>query len=604
MVRIYQCEVLIMAYQALYRKWRPLSFNDVVGQGHIVTTLKNEILSGKAAHAYLFCGTRGTGKTSCAKIFARAINCLNPKDGNPCNECEICRGALDGSVLDIVEIDAASNNGVDNIREIREEVSYSAAQAKYKIYIIDEVHMLSGGAFNALLKTLEEPPAHVVFILATTEAHKLPATITSRCQRFDFKRISVRDIVVRMREIVTAENIDIDIEALELIAQLADGAMRDALSILDQCVGASDGKITLDAARSVLSITSDENISNTVDAIYKKDTVKIISILADIAASGKDMNNFMEMLVNRFRDILVCKVSKTADGLFECSDETLENIKKASAYFDSAQLSYIIETLCSACADAKWQKNARTLYELALMRLCDERLNMSSGALLARIEKLESMISGGVSYSPQTAPSKADDDISSDTKEDDIPPWDIPEEEKQDTAYEQAEPLPKEPYLDTPLAQESPVIKKPVQKEEKRAEVKSPSGISNVWGELLLVLEKKYPPLYGTLSMKKAKFANDTLYIINETYVKQIVTMMKNDFDDALGSVVGHTIKVNFVTEAEFDMIDDESADVCVAKDTETKTDNKTDTKEAAIISDDPLDALLNLGNEDIIIEE
>ena len=581
-----------MAYQALYRKWRPLSFNDVVGQGHIVTTLKNEILSGKAAHAYLFCGTRGTGKTSCAKIFARAINCLNPKDGNPCNECEICRGALDGSVLDIEEIDAASNNGGDNIREIREEVSYSAAQAKYKIYIIDEVHMLSGGAFNALLKTLEEPPAHVVFILATTEAHKLPATITSRCQRFDFKRISVRDIVVRMREIVTAENIDIDIEALELIAQLADGAMRDALSILDQCVGASSGKITLDVARSVLSITSDENISNTVDAIYKKDTVKIISILADIAASGKDMNNYMEMLVKRFRDILVCKVSKTIDGLFECSDETLENIKKASAYFDSAQLSYIIETLCSACADAKWQKNARTLYELALMRLCDERLNMSTAALLARIEKLESMISEGVSYSPSSVPSMSDNVITSDTKEDDIPPWDMPEE-NHDTANEQNEPL-----------QEEPVIKKPAQKEEKRAEVKSPSGISNVWGELLLVLEKKYPPLYGTLSMKKAKFANDTLYIINETYVKQIVTMMKNDFDDALGSVVGHAVKVNFVTEAEFDMLDDESADVCVSKDTETKTDDKTDTKEAAIISDDPLDALLNLGNEDIIIEE
>lgn len=289
-----------MAYQALYRKWRPRTFDDVIGQPYVVSTLKNEILSGKTAHAYLFCGTRGTGKTSCAKIFARAINCLHPKDGNPCNECEICRGALDGSIMDITEIDAASNNGVDNIREIRDEVSYSAAQAKYKIYIIDEVHMLSGGAFNALLKTLEEPPPYVVFILATTEAHKLPATITSRCQRFDFKRISVHDIVIRLREITTAEGVSADIEALELVARLADGAMRDALSILDQCISALTDKITVEGVNAVMGVAPDEAVAKMVSAIADKDNAALLSALSDVVRDGKDVSQFIDTLIRRF----------------------------------------------------------------------------------------------------------------------------------------------------------------------------------------------------------------------------------------------------------------------------------------------------------------
>ncbi len=587
-----------MAYQALYRKWRPLSFDDVVGQGHIVTTLKNEISSGKAAHAYLFCGTRGTGKTSCAKIFARAINCLNPKDGNPCNECEICKGALGGSIMDITEIDAASNNGVDNIREIRDEVSYSAAQAKYKIYIIDEVHMLSGGAFNALLKTLEEPPAHVIFILATTEAHKLPATITSRCQRFDFKRISVHDIVIRLREIVTAEEIDADIDALELIARLADGAMRDALSILDQCVGACGGKISLDAARSVLSVASDEAIGAAVNAIYEKDASKIIRSLSDIVQSGRDVNNFIEMLIRRFRDILVCKVAKSIDGLFEYSQDTIESIQKSADAFGAAELSYIIETLCGALADAKWQKNARVLYELVLMRLCDERLGDSNAAILARLERLEASLSGGarITHAPDSYTPPAEKTVPNKEK-DDTPPWDIPEEEAPPPpeVMPEEEPIPASKSEPEKIA---PAPAKPVAKPAK--------AVSNVWGELLGVLKKKYPPLYGALFMKKAKYANSTLYLINESYVKEIVSMFKNDFESALISVVPNS-RVSFVTDSEFDMIVEENASSLQPNDEEEapppaekpaqNTPDEPDT-------DDPLDALLSMGNDDIIIEE
>ena len=594
-----------MAYQALYRKWRPLSFDDVVGQGHIVATLKNESASGKAAHAYLFCGTRGTGKTSCAKIFARAINCLNPKNGNPCNECEICRGALSGSIVDITEIDAASNNGVDNIREIRDEVSYSAAQAKYKIYIIDEVHMLSGGAFNALLKTLEEPPPHVIFILATTEAHKLPATITSRCQRFDFKRISVHDIVVRMREIVTAENINADIEALELIARMADGAMRDALSILDQCAGACGGEITVGKVRSALSVASEEIIDDTVTAISERNVSKIIELFSGVVRDGKDINNYIDLLIRRFRDILVCKVSKNADGLFEYSDDTVGKINEASKLFAPAELSYIIESLCSASADAKWQKNARTLYELVLMRLCDERLVNSNAAILARLEKLEAVVSGGASINVQKVkPAQKNNTGTNESAlpdksgaADDVPPWDeepaAPPAEKPPAAASKPETV--SPSAGTAV---SAVAHKGTNKSYGK-------NVANVWGTLLSTIQGKYPPLYGTLFMKKAKFSNGMLYLVSEPYVKEIINMFKDGFSDVLSDIIGSEARFCFVSESEFDMIDDEvgisSAEGSAAENT---PDNKSETVNPENDDSDPLDALLDMGSDDIIVEE
>ncbi len=588
-----------MAYQALYRKWRPRTFDDVVGQTHVVSTLKNEIMSGKTAHAYLFCGTRGTGKTSCAKIFARAINCLHPKDGNPCNECAICRGALDGSILDITEIDAASNNGVDNIREIRDEVSYSAAQAKYKIYIIDEVHMLSGGAFNALLKTLEEPPPYVVFILATTEAHKLPATITSRCQRFDFKRISVHDIVIRLREITTAEDIRADVDALELIARLADGALRDALSILDQCVSALSDGITVEGVNAVMGVAPDEAVSKTVDALAAKDSASLLKTVAEVVREGKDINNFIETLTRRFRDILVCKVAGQADGLFEYSTETLAAIQDEAKRFGAAELSYIVEALCTASAEAKWQKNAKVLYELALLRLCDTQLAASNAALLVRIERLEQMFAGGAPVPVATPAEPAPPSI---PQAEDVPPWDVEPPQAAPVVQKAAEPKPAAPQQ--PAKAETRPAEKPASRPAaKNAARKTEPG--RVWAELLGILQKKYPPLYGALFMKKAKFSNDTLYLINEVYVKEIINMYGADFNSALYAVGGDGAKVAFVTETEFASIEESAPAPAEAQEAPVESalpavpDEEVEPQGA-----DPLDALLSMDNDDIVIED
>ena len=589
-----------MAYQALYRKWRPRTFDDVIGQTHVVSTLKNEIMSGKTAHAYLFCGTRGTGKTSCAKIFARAINCLHPKDGNPCNECAICRGALDGSILDITEIDAASNNGVDNIREIRDEVSYSAAQAKYKIYIIDEVHMLSGGAFNALLKTLEEPPPYVVFILATTEAHKLPATITSRCQRFDFKRISVHDIVIRLREITTAEGIRADVDALELIARLADGALRDALSILDQCVSALSDGITVEGVNAVMGVAPDEAVSETVDALASKDSAALLKTIAEVVREGKDINNFIETLTRRFRDILVCKVAGQADGLFEYSAETLAAIQAEATRFGAAELSYIVEALCTASAEAKWQKNAKVLYELALLRLCDTQLAASNAALLARIERLEQMFAGGAPV-PVVAP--AEPAPPSIPQAEDVPPWDVEPPQAAPVVQKAAEPKPAAPQQ--PAKVETRPAEKPASRPAaKNAARKTEPG--RVWAELLGILQKKYPPLYGALFMKKAKFSNDTLYLINEVYVKEIINMYSADFNSALYAVGGDGAKIAFVTETEFASIEESAPASAKMQEVpvESAPSSAVSDEEAEPQGADPLDALLSMDNDDIVIED
>lgn len=582
-----------MAYQALYRKWRPRTFDDVVGQTHVVATLKNEITSEKTAHAYLFCGTRGTGKTSCAKIFARAINCRNPKNGNPCNECEICLGELGGSIMDITEIDAASNNGVDNIREIRDEVSYSAAQAKYKIYIIDEVHMLSGGAFNALLKTLEEPPPHVVFILATTEAHKLPATITSRCQRFDFKRISVHDIVIRLREITAAEGIAADVDALELIARLADGAMRDALSILDQCAGALGGAVTADGVNSIMGCAADTVLAETVEAIADKNKAALLRVLADTVQSGRDINSFMDFLINRFRDILICKVTGQADELFEYSNETIADIEKAAKRFSAQELSYITEELCAASAEAKWQKNAKVLYELALLRLCDERLCASNAALLSRLEKLEQALAGTTTAVLSDA---ADLPKTPEKPQDDAPPWDTETPETVNT-------LPA-------AAHKAPTLPRP------KRPTHQTTASNRVWTELLGILQKKYPPLYGAIFMKKAKYFNSTLYLVNEVYVKEIINLYSDDFTSALHTVCGSAAKLSFVTQTEFDTVEgDADCTAAAPEDNAVKSasgsevqtadcaeNEKEDTETSS--SGDPLDALLTLNNDDIIIED
>ncbi|NLY44009.1 MAG: DNA polymerase III subunit gamma/tau [Clostridiaceae bacterium] len=384
-----------MLYQALYRKWRPQVFEDVVGQEHITQTLKNQVIAQKTAHAYLFCGTRGTGKTSVAKILSRAVNCPHSNNGNPCNKCDICRGIMDGSILDVVEIDAASNNGVDNVREIRDEVVYSPARTRRKVYIIDEVHMLSTGAFNALLKTLEEPPAHVMFILATTESHKIPATILSRCQRFDFKRITSEDIVERLKQIAVQDEIKVEEEGLKLIARVADGSMRDALSILDQCMSFGKGTIRYEDIASILGVVDNEILFDTAQSVFEQDSNAVIEIIDKLIMDGKDILQFLEGLIEHFRNLLLCKVLKNPEHILDAPKETISRLKKQSNGYTQEKIVYCIETLTEVSASVKWSSTPRILLEVALIKLCRPNLDMSVESLLNRIADLENRLSAG-----------------------------------------------------------------------------------------------------------------------------------------------------------------------------------------------------------------
>ena len=329
-----------MGYTALYRKFRPLNFAEIVGQEHITRTLRNQIIADRVGHAYLFNGGRGTGKTSAAKVLARAINCLNPKDGEPCNECEICRGAINGSLTDIVEMDAASNNSVEDIRSIREEVNFLPTKAKYRVYIIDEVHMLSTGAFNALLKTLEEPPEHVKFILATTEPQKLPATILSRCQRFDFKRISNENIIKRLTTVCEKSNIEITKEALNIIAILSEGAMRDALSILERCIQDGDNKIDEDKIKDLVGIPKITYIAKITEAITNYDVTQALENVDVVLTEGKDINNLVWELIKYVKDILVYKAAGKLDLYSEEEIEKIEEISEKVSKEDLIDIVY------------------------------------------------------------------------------------------------------------------------------------------------------------------------------------------------------------------------------------------------------------------------
>lgn len=384
-----------MAHQAIYRKWRPLVFEDIIGQGHITQTLKNQITNDKIGHAYLFCGTRGTGKTTCAKVLSRAVNCLNPQDGSPCNECDVCKGILDGSILDVKEIDAASNNGVDNIREIREDVHYVSANTKYTVYIIDEVHMLSTGAFNALLKTLEEPPEHVIFILATTEAHKVPQTILSRCQRFDFKRIKPSDIILRMKEIAYGDGLNISEDAYNMLGSLADGSMRDGLSILERVVSACGNSITAENITSTLGISTSESIFKITDAILSGNTNDIISVIDTVSADGKDLRVFIDTLIKHFRDMLVCKITDNSSSILDCNAEDMVKLKALTDKTTFEKISHAVKILSDAQADTKWVKAPRVIYELALIKLARPEFDDSPSAVMDRLVTLESKVANG-----------------------------------------------------------------------------------------------------------------------------------------------------------------------------------------------------------------
>ena len=380
-----------MSYTALYRKFRPMKFSEMVGQEAIIKTLKNQIKSGRVGHAYLFNGVRGTGKTSAAKIMARAINCKNPIDGEPCNECEICKGAISGALTDIVEMDAASNNSVEDIRAIRDEVNFLPTKAKYRVYIIDEVHMLSTGAFNALLKTLEEPPEHVKFILATTEPQKLPATILSRCQRFDFKRLSNENINQKLAEICKEINVEISESALNIISVLSEGAMRDALSILERCIQDGENKIDEDKIKDLVGIPKIAFVNSITEAIIDYDIDKALKSMDDILNEGKDLNNFLWEIIKYIKDILIYKSSKKAD-LY--SEDEIANINAISEKVTKEKLVNLIYELSKLETDMKWSTQKTIMFQAGIIKLCSNEFDSSSN-IEERVDKIEKYLKSG-----------------------------------------------------------------------------------------------------------------------------------------------------------------------------------------------------------------
>lgn len=385
-----------MSYVALYRKFRPDGFEQVKGQDHIVTTLKNQIQANRLGHAYLFCGTRGTGKTSIAKIFAKAVNCEHPVDGSPCNECATCKAIAAGSSMNVIEIDAASNNGVDNIREIREEVQYSPADGKYKVYIIDEVHMLSIGAFNALLKTLEEPPSYVIFILATTEAHKIPITILSRCQRYDFRRISIDTITMRLAELMDKEQVETEEKALRYISKAADGSMRDALSLLDQCLAFYMGqKLTYENVLEVLGAVDTEVFSQLLRLVIAGDSIGCIHKLEEVILSGRELTQFVTDFTWYLRNLLLMKTGDAGD-ILDMSKERLQSLKEEADTVELESIMRYIRLLSELSGQMRYAVNKRVLIEIALIKLTKPQMEHSLDALINRVEQIEKTIEQGL----------------------------------------------------------------------------------------------------------------------------------------------------------------------------------------------------------------
>ena len=388
-------------YRALYRKYRPADFSDVCGQPQVVRTLKNQITEGRLSHAYLFTGSRGTGKTSCAKILAKAVNCLNPHDGNPCNECEICRGINDETLHDIVEIDAASNNGVDDIRELRSSSAFTPAAAKYRVYIIDEVHMLSVSAFNALLKTLEEPPEHVIFILATTEVHKLPATILSRCQRFDFKRISPDDIADRLDHVAQSEGFSLSRDAAVLIGKLSDGAMRDALSLLDVCC--TSGDVTEQTVLDCAGMSGRQYLHELLSYAFAGDTASALDLIDRLYNGAKDLGRLCDELIGYLRDMMLIKSVREPQKLLRCPQSELEQLTELCQSVKLDTVLHAIELIEATAAEMRLGAARRTAVETAVIKLCDPSLDTSPAALLRRISALEC----GGAIKPQSTPAPA-----------------------------------------------------------------------------------------------------------------------------------------------------------------------------------------------------
>ncbi len=415
-----------MSYMALYRKFRPDNFMDVKGQDHIVTTLKNQIKSDRIGHAYLFTGTRGTGKTTVAKLFAKTVNCENPQDGNPCNECSMCKGIISGASMNVIEIDAASNNGVENVREIVEEVRYSPTEGKYKVYIIDEVHMLSAGAFNALLKTIEEPPSYVIFILATTEAHKIPITILSRCQRYDFKRISIDIIADRLKELIDKEELDVEDKALRYIARVADGSLRDALSLLDQCISFYLGEtVTYDNVLDVLGTVDTRIFSQLLKAINRQDVSECIQILDDVESNGRELSQFAIDFIWYLRNLLLVKTTEDVnDIIIDIATENLALLKQEAQSMEEDILMRYIRVFSELSNQIRYAPRKRVLLEIAFVKLCRPQMEQDYDSLIHRIKVLEDRLESGIavkSDSKKNAQSKNEDNPEPEKKQEILP---------------------------------------------------------------------------------------------------------------------------------------------------------------------------------------
>ena len=420
-----------MSYTALYRKFRPQEFKDVKGQDHIVTTLKNQIEADRIGHAYLFCGTRGTGKTTIAKIFAKAVNCEHPVDGSPCGECASCKAVADGTSINVIEIDAASNNGVESIREIREEVTYRPTEGKYKVYIIDEVHMLSIGAFNALLKTLEEPPSYVIFILATTEVHKIPVTILSRCQRYDFKRISVDTIYERLEELLEKEQITAEEKAIRYIAKAADGAMRDALSLLDQCIAFYLGQtLTYDKVLEVLGAVDTEVFSSLLDKVLRQDVSSAMASVEELIADGRELGQFVIDFTWYLRNLLLLKSSDEMSEALDMSSENMEKLKEEAGQMEEETIIRYIRIFSELSNQIKYSTQKRILLEIALIKLCRPQMEQDYSSIVGRLEQLEKKIEQGVPVAAAN-PITVDRQQQSVVQEKPVLPKAVPEEVEQ-----------------------------------------------------------------------------------------------------------------------------------------------------------------------------
>ena len=529
-------------YQVLYRKYRPKVFADVYGQEHVTSTLKNEIKENRIAHAYLFTGSRGTGKTTCAKILAKAVNCENSVDGEPCNECEVCKGLDSGTIYDVVEIDAASNNGVDNIRDLREEANYTPSRGKYRVYIIDEVHMLSTGAFNGLLKTLEEPPAHVIFILATTEVHKLPATILSRCQRFDFKRIQPETMSVRLKQVAQLEGMELDDDAAILIARIADGALRDGLSILDQCAGRSK-KIDSALVSEVAGLAGREALYKLTDCICTQNSSSAMTVISELYQNSYDMERLCVEMINHLRNFLIVKTVKDSRGLIICTDDEYNSIILSAENFTLENVIFALDLFQDALTKIKTGANARVELEMAFVKLCEPKLDVNIDSLVDRISKLERAVNRGVNVSQQPAVVESAKPVVAENKQE-VKAEKAVEEIKNDT-------LP-------PIASSKPSIEPKALQGKNETAVNKPQQTVNTddsntqyefehWGDFMDVIHKQNIALFGVLAGSRGYIRGE--YFLIDSPNPTIIQFLKTPtyskaIKQALYDVTGQSFKL------------------------------------------------------------